>query len=66
MTKSNAFAIIKEANALEDRIALVQAGTEEYSSLVQAQQELLDLLLGLKWGSLHQSKRTGHWFIKVW
>ena len=67
MKKYEIFAIIKEANKIEDELKTVKEGSPEYANLVEALSYTLDPLAYppsyQRYWFLHHSKRTGHWYV---
>ena len=65
MTKTEIFAIIKDANKLVDAMQGLSTNSEEYNNLNESLGWTLDnLMLGKqKWYTLHLSKKTGHYYV---
>jgi len=65
MKKSEIFATIKSANEIVDRMAGLKVSSKEYAELNEALGWTLDSLVGVRGVSLHLSKRTGHYYVKL-
>jgi hypothetical protein len=65
MKKSEIFATIKSANQIVDQMAGLDISSKEYTELNEALGWTLDSLVGVRGVSLHLSKRTGHYYVKL-
>lgn len=65
MKKSEIFATIKSANQIVDQMSGLDISSKEYMALNEALGWTLDALVGVRGVSLHLSKRTGHYYVKL-
>lgn len=65
MKKSEIFATIKSANQIVDQMSGLDISSKEYTALNEALGWTLDALVGVRGCSLHLSKRTGHYYVKL-
>lgn len=65
MKKSEIFATIKSANQIVDQMSGLDISSKEYTALNEALGWTLDSLVGVRGVSLHLSKRTGHYYVKL-
>ncbi len=67
MKRAEVFATLKEANQIVDRMATVNDESQAYADLATELYYTMDTLtMGYHpWYSVHLSKRTGHYYIKL-
>lgn len=65
LSNKDIFGIIKDANKIVDALVGLNEESEDYRDLVQSLEWTLDILFDTwrKDFQLHQSKRTGHYFV---
>lgn len=65
LSNKDVFGIIKDANKIVDALDGLSVESEDYRDLVQSLEWTLDILFDTwrKDFQLHQSKRTGHYFV---
>lgn len=65
LSNKDIFGIIKDANKIVDALEGLSVESEDYRDLVQSLEWTLDILFDTwrKDFQLHQSKRTGHYFV---